>query len=111
MIVNLDKSAMAPKWHEYQGARFRIRPYPRSKGVFTLKDGGWQLSGREQLEKFKYCFMSWEGVEVDGKPVPLTDEVKELIFDSPAPENAALVAFVIQRIDGAEREYTDEQKN
>ena len=69
--------------YEYNGAKLTIRPYPRSRGKFASRDGSLLFSAADTLEAFKYCLASWDDVvDGDGKPIALTDAVKEKLFES-----------------------------
>jgi hypothetical protein len=63
--------------YEFNGAKLTIRPYPRglTKNFFEI--------GSQGKEAFRYCLVRWEGIMgSDDKPLPLTDAVKDTLFDS-----------------------------
>lgn len=83
MKLNLGKVSFEGQVFEYQGAKLTIRPYPRSKSKFAMKDGAILFQGAEQIDIFKHCLKAWEGVEDEsGNPIPLTESVKQTVFDS-----------------------------
>lgn len=104
------KAKMDPAWYEFQaGVRFKIRPYPRSKSRFVLQDGAVIFSGTESMQTFLFCLMEWEGVvDQEEKPIPLTDELKQQLFDTGA---MGIADFVIKKNADLLNAFGAEQKN
>lgn len=84
MKLNLSKVNWEGQWFDFHdGARLKVRARPRSQTKFFMREEGILFSGPERLETFKHCLVDWEGiVDVEGKPIKLTDSVKEALFES-----------------------------
>lgn len=104
------KAKMDSAWYDFRdGARLRIKPYPRSKTRFVMQDGAAIFSGLDSLETFKFCLLEWEGVvDQDGKPIPLTDDLKIDLFNSGA---LGVSDFVIRKNVELLNAFGVEQKN
>ena len=60
----------------------QIRPYPLSRSNAVFSEKGIVLRGEDQCEVFKYCLVGWKNVvDANGKPLKLTDDVKQKIYD------------------------------
>lgn len=110
MNLDFSKVNFEGRWFDFRdGARLKIRPYPRSKVRFTLKDGSIILRGGESLEIFRFCLLEWEGiVGPAGQALTLTDAVKGQLFDSGL---AGISEFVLLKNGEMLDEMRDEEKN
>lgn len=120
MELNISKASYDGKWFDYgtTGARVQIRPYPASRANYAFKrDGVMVLSGEQNLDKFSYCFIGWEGFGDEGKTIPLTDETKRKVFDFGLGktmidgEEMTLSQFVIREADRLTAEIGELEKN
>lgn len=120
MELKISKISYDARLFDYgtTGAKLKIRPYPASKNNFIFRQGGGMvLSGENSFDKFAHCLVDWEGFGEDGKPIPLTDEVKKKVFDFQIGkttidgEEITLSAFVIQKADELAAEMGELEKN
>ncbi len=83
MQIDIGRVKYEGNWVEFGDAKLKIRPYPASRSNYFVKDGGQMvISGDEQHQVFEYCLEAWENVvDVGGRPLKLTSEVKKTIFD------------------------------
>lgn len=73
--------------------RIKIRPAPKSILNILIRDNGeFSISGRDQKRIYLYCFMEWENFEdKQGRPLRLTNAIKEKIYDQAAQGIAPFV--------------------
>lgn len=109
MKLDLAKISYDGEWVEFGDGRVKVRPFPRSKSKFKVIDGALIFSGSETLDIFKYCLMEWDGfVDNEGKPIKLTEGVKEKVFDSGV---MGLADFVISKQTELQKRIVEEEKN
>lgn len=91
------------------GVFFKIRQYPASMLDTVFTDGGIKFQGEDQCRKFKYCLCDWKGVtDLNGKPLPCNDDVKQKIFDF---KLGGIADFVMAKIMVMEKQKADSEKN
>lgn len=99
MDLKLEKVSYDGEWFDFGDMRVKVRPYPASKVILTIKDGAFMVSGEQNLNKFIHCLVDWENKE------KLTGEVKRKIFDFRLGKTEidgteiCLSDFVIQKAD------------
>lgn len=60
----------------------KIRPFPFSRANVAYRGGDIILSGQDMCRMFKYSLEEWANFhDADGKPLALTDRVKQLVYD------------------------------
>ena len=117
MKLQLEKASYEGRWFDFGDGRLKIRPYPASKSTFAIKDGVVIFFGEQNLDKFTYCLMAWEGMDAEGKPVELTKEAKRKVYDfrlGKATIGGAEIQmsdFVIQKADEMLAEAQEAEKN
>jgi len=100
MDLKLDKVSYDGEWFEFGDMRLKVRPYPASRSMLTVRDGAIIISGMENFNKFAYCLVEWEGTADK-----LTAEIKKKIYDfrlgrTKIDDNDICMSdFVIQKAD------------
>lgn len=116
MRIDLNEALADGQWFDHpDGGKFKIRPYPAHKEKmvvrYSTEDSVPELSfsGDETLKKFKHCLVAWEDVnDAEGKPVELTEVVKEKIFNY---RLNGIVRFVFEKVGEMQTETEDSEKN
>ena len=110
MKLDLAKVNYEGEWFSFgDDGRLKVRPFPRSKSKFKVVDGALIFGGTETLDTFKYCLVDWEGfVDPAGKPIKLTETIKEKLFDSGL---MGIADFVIQKNIELQKATMEEEKN
>jgi len=110
MKISISKVSTEPRWFPYQGARLKIRPILLSKTNTVLTpEGNIMLPGEELCSRFKEALMAWETVtDDDGKELPCTDEVKQIVFDH---QMGGIPNFVLGKAFGDAAIKEEEEKN
>ena len=109
MKLNLGDLSYDAKWHTFGDGRLKIRPHVASDTNVMVKDGGVVVSGDEHWKIFRDSLEDWEKiVGDDGKPLPLTDEVKKLVFDF---RLEGIPDFVVRKAIVFEQQKGIEEKN
>ena len=96
-------------WYDFGDGKLKIRPYPASKSDVVFRDGSLVITGENQYEIFSYCLEEWKDfVDADGKPLALTDAVKQKVFDF---QLAGIPLFVLNKVRRFEQEKAGREKN
>lgn len=95
MKLKITDLSYESKWYAFEDAELEIRPYPFSQANVIVKDGAMVISGEEQCKIFKYCLTGWKRItDADGQPIPLTEEIKQKVYDF---RLAGIADFVIAK--------------
>lgn len=109
MKIDIDALTAEPGWHDFNGARFLIKPLLLSETNFKMQDGGIVISGQDHLKIFMDCLKDWEGVvDQNGQPLACTAKVKRKVFDFSL---GGIAGFVVAEAQKFEKAKGEQEKN
>lgn len=104
MKLSLSKINFEGEWFDFGDGKLFIRPMPMSRQRIRQ-----DMDLAESLrEVFMFCLVKWENFEEGGKPIDLTDAIKEKLYES---NHAGIRNFVIAKNTEKLASFVELEKN
>ncbi len=83
MKISISKETYEPRWKEFKGAKFLLKPFPMGRNDLILSTANsMSVTGQQRKNMFMETVKEWKDLVDDNEAaIPFSEEIKELIFD------------------------------